>query len=317
MSRVKVLRITSVEPQPSSFAGLLSTLPLLTAVRKLEIGDIETHQGQFTALIQAISSSPMASTLRQLNLRGREETLALLEALGPFKNLEELSLELNAANRDPTAGDSLLLKPFLLGLSSTLQLLQIETNFVVLSPLFNALSASPIQFQNLKSVSLFLPSSESFADLQADALHRFLLPYYDTLKELKLWFPQRRTTEDWLAEVVKCKPRLSSLRTLSIIPPTFSKETCVDALIALIPHLKLSTLLVLSCTLPDKVATKLIKVLATTNLGYLEMGVTSLSVSFLDLLASKLPQLDKLNLNISVLVGSEEVYIPFSLYFYS
>jgi hypothetical protein len=49
------------------------------------------------------------------------------------------------------------------------------------------------------------------------------------------------------------------------------------------------------------------------KLKRLSLNVTPLSVSFLDLLACKFPQLEELTLSVSKLVGSEQVQLLFSL----
>jgi hypothetical protein len=142
----------------------------------------------------------------------------------------------------------------------------------------------------------------------------------------------------WLADLVnsvpqdsatKCSSFFPNLKTLDIYPSTTSA-----GLSALLVIIKRTAPTLSSLTIRDRYLTReethqVLDVLTEgqgearngvpaqipplpTTLKSLRMNITHLSVSFLDLLARKLPQLQNLWLSVSEIVGSDEVpFFPF------
>ncbi len=271
-------------------------------------------------------------TVQKLSLSGRVEMFAsLAPSLAeysahntPFENLTELHLiqtdpiseyaEFSSTQTD----SSLRLAPFLRTLTSTLQVLNISngeqsrhTPFFIFDAFSELLSQSdyPVTFPSLKSLRL--------------AFSRVYQPTQNEVEQLDAWF----------AALVGNNPQFFSLQTLNIeVPPT--TPTGLSAMITLIKRTAhtLSELRISRCLLTHVQAEQVINALTEDEvqlqamitispkeesraLKSLSMELTHLSVSFLDLLARKLPQLEKLSLDLAEIVSPDQVcFLSFFLF---
>ena len=295
--------------------ALLRALPFLPGVTCLSV-DLSPNATFLVSVFQTITSSTIARTVQKLSLSGRVQMFAsLAPSLAeysahntPFKRLTELDL----VQTDPLLVDpefpttqtdsSLRLAPFLRTLTPTLQVLSISNGeqsrhnpFFIFDPFSELLSQSdfPVTFPSLKSLRL--------------AFSRVYLSSQNKVEQLDAWF----------AALVNNNPQFPSLQTLGIEHP----PTTPAGLSAMFTFIKrtahtLSKLRIDHCPLTHKQAGQLIDALAedevqlqaTTTISpkgdsralkSLSMEITHLSVSFLDLLACKLPQLEELSLDLS------------------
>ena len=302
--------------------ALLRCLPFLLGVTCLSVG-LSPNATFLASVFQAITSSTIARTVQKLSLSGRAQMFtSLAPSLAgysahntPFKSLTELDLVTTSpmseyAEFSSTQTDSSLsLAPFLRTLTSTLQVLSISNGeqlsqynpfkffiFDAFSELFSQ-SDFPVTFRSLKSLQLTF--------------------YLSSAEQLDTWF----------AALVNNNPQFPSLQTLSIeYPPT--TPTGLSAMLTFIKRNAptLSELGIHQCPLTHKEAEQVIDALtedevqlqATSRaLKSLSMEITHLSVSFLDLLACKLPQLEKLSLYLAENVDLDQVRFISSLPLFS
>lgn len=314
--------------QDITFAGalnsLLHSLTFLPNLTSLSIHHATFHLAHF---FQIITSSSLTRTLQQLFLKGRVEMFASIQDYcahkSPFENLTKLTLELDAVDddEDPQLESSLPLEPFLRSLTLTLQSLMITNKSFTLdlSPLFNALSKhdSPVLFPNLTSLSLSLHFDTSFRTSPQSLRH--FLRTHNHLQHLYLDmslpspFPEdEEPLGVWLVDLVNDNVHFPSLQTLDVYPS--NTETGLSALLSLIKLTipTLSSLIVSGRWLKPEMANQVIDALTECEgqpkmLRSLDLNITELSVSFLELVARKLPQLEKLSLSSFQVVGSGQV----------
>lgn len=326
---------------------LLSTIPLFTSVTSLKIHLFKITDHYLAPILRKILSSTMAGTLETLSVDGYVELLGPFGEYSahdtPFKKLTKLTLVLmNLDMRDMWLGDlSGLLStktvqpgpivPFLLSIAPTLQSLQIQdkSNSIDLSPLFDAISDSnpglPIPF--LTSLFLNLNFTTSLQS-SPKSLHRFIFLQSNNLQHLQLSFKSTARPQDtiveqrlgkWLAELVNKNFPLTALRTLEISPSV--TEIGLSAVLTLIKRsaTHLSSLAISYRSLTRKEVKAVLDALTegeamTENPGKLKklsVQTTYLSVSFLDLVAHKLPDLEYLFLELSAYEDSDEVRLSF------
>ncbi len=304
---------------------LIGSLPLLTALTFLSINAID-NATIFGTLLQAFYSSSIMRTLQRLNLMGHVGTFAALMENSPhersFESLMELSLHLkdyqdtNRSIDDPNIHS---LTRFFLSLGPTLQLLKIDnTSMFNLSPLFNTLSqqGSPAFFPNLNSFFLATEAVEPYA------LHRFLLPHYINLQHFQLKVNDPEAMDAWLNEFANSDSQVRSLQTLKIFISTQAGAFALRALIKRTSSTLSSLVIIGQYFWTHEEATQMIYALAPAeatqmDLRSLQISIAHLSVPFLDLLAGKIPQLEKLVLCIDQVVGSNEVCLLSSHFHFS
>ncbi len=123
----------------------------------------------------------------------------------------------------------------------------------------------------------------------------------------------------WLADLVNDNVHLPSLQTLDIYPS--NTQTGLSALLGLIKLTvpTLSSLIVSGRWLKPEMVNQVIDALTEAEgqpkmLKSLNLNVTVLSVPFLELLARKLPLLEKLTLSSFGTVGSGQVCLSFKIF---
>ena len=288
-------------------AAVLRSLPLLPNLTALDINCATFHVATF---FRTITSCSLAGRLQQLSLTGRVEMFASIQEYfthkTPFENLTKLSLELHPAI-DKGSSTSLTLEPFLRSVAPTLQSLQITNcSFRLdLSPLFSAFSQhdSPVLFPNLKSLSLYFHFHTSLR-ASRQSLRDFLLSN-NKLHHLHLdmalpLFPQENEEPlgAWLTDLVNNVP-FPALQSLDIY--LSNTQAGRSAIMTLIKRAAptLSSLKISGHRWPRHVADQMVNTFTERKIQQLKslsLNITELSVSFLDLLAHNLPQLEKLSL---------------------
>ena len=321
VKRTKALTVNIVPSDSTNetfdvaLAALLRCLPLLTNLTALDINYASLH---VATLFRTITSCSLARRLQQLSLMGHTEVFAFIQKYcthkTPFENLTKLSLELHRAFDNDTQMESLNLEFFLRSLAPTLQSLQIiNRSFQLdLSPLFSAFSQhdSPVFFPNLKSLSLhhssFLTPCQSLCHFlrnnnHLQHLHLNMTPPFSYRKS-DPWC-------EWLIELVN-DASFPSLQSLDIYPS--NNQAGRSAVLTLIKRtaLTLSSLKLFGHCMPRHIADQMVNALTELEvhqLKSLSLNVTGLSVSFLDLLARNLPQLEGLFLWTLQVVGRGKV----------
>jgi len=236
----------------------------------------------------------------------------------PFDNLTKLTLALHPIEDDGLVESSFILGPFLRSLAPTLQSLTVENRFSLeLSHLFDALSKpdSLVLFPKLTSVSLYLLFSKSFQTPLQSLCH--FLRTNNHLQHLHLDMTSVVHPEGdellgvWLADLVSDNIHLPSLQTLDICPP--DTQTGISALLSLIKLTvpTLSSLRIRGWFKPG-VVNQMIDALTECEgqpkmLKSLILDITELSVPCLELVARKLPHLEKLIVSAVQVVGSGQV----------
>ena len=330
--RVLSIRLHPLESKPefdTVLSAFLDSLPLLPNITSLRIYSLNLKVANY---LETITSSPIAGKLQDLTLMGPLEMFDWLweySAHGaPFPNLIKLSLD----NYGYNSKGSLCLEHLLRSVAPTLQYLRIRTGDD-LSPLFNVLlqhlSGSDSIFPNLKFLILRLHSDPSLPS-SPQSLHRFFLTH-NSLHQLHLeLLKTHRLADTWFAELVNNNGyQLPSLQTLNVcVYPT--TQMALSPLLSLIKRAAptLTSLTVFSHDLTDEEAQSVLdavtegKIQAKTTteeprkLKSLSMYLRYLSVSFLDLLATKFPELEHLSLRPSMILGSNQVrLVPPSLLF--
>ena len=321
------IRLDSSE---SVATNLLTSLPRLPNITSLNITIEDDSTSYFATLFQTITSSSIARTLEKLRL-----TVCVDMFNGPlaeypsFEKLTVLSLDIDL-RRWSQSHPKTIFPPapssFLRTLAPTLQRLRISDQSIPhdLCPLFDTLSEpfspnSPIPFPHLDTLVLFF-HFDNAEILQAShqSLLRFLLAHHNDLRylHLKLTVPNLNHNEKhlgvWLTELAN-NSQFSSLRTLGIYPS--NTPAGLSAVLALIKRTAptLTSLTIYDHALTHEDAARVLDALTERevrprNFKNLEMCILQLSVPFLDLLACKLLQLEKLNLWALDVVGSNQVF---------
>ena len=346
---IRVLPLES-KPQESelkfdtALSAFINSLPLLPNITSLKIYSLSSR---VTNYIETISSSSIAGNLQDLTLTGPLEMFDWLweySAHGaPFPNLNKLSLDhyghtskkKRKREQKQKLESSLCLEHFLRSVAPTLQYLRIHTGDD-LSPLFNVLlqhlSGSDSIFPNLKFLILRLHSNRLLPS-SPQAVHRFFLTHNSLhLLHLEL-LKTARLTDTWLADLVNNNGyQLPSLQTLNACINPTDTQMALSPLLSLIKKAAptLTSLTVSSHYLRDEEAQSVLdavtegKIQAKTTteeprkLKSLSIYLRYLSVSFLDLLATKFPELERLSLRPAMIFGSKQVrLIPLLLLFHT
>ena len=318
-----------------NFAGslgcLLHSLNLLPNLTCLDIHDATFHLFCF---FKTITSSSLRRTLQELLLTGQVGMFASIQEYcthkSPFDNLKKFTLELYASydDEDPQLESSLALEYFLRSLAPTLQSLKItsRSSTLDLSPLFDALSKtdSPVLFSNLISFSLCLHFNTSFRT-SPQSLRHFLRTnnHLQHLQlDMSLSLPDPEDEEPlgaWLADLVNDNIHFPCLQTLDIYPS--NTKTGLSAFLGLIKLTgpTLTSLIVSSRWLKSGMVNDVIDTLKECEgqpklLKSLTLNIVKLSVPILELLARKLPNLEKLTLSPIRFVGSGKVCFFFKIF---
>ena len=323
---------------------LISSLPLLPNITCFRIELTRESSAFFATLLQIITSFSLPRTLQKLRIYGHVDMFTSLGEYSahttPFRNLTELDLSLGYREhlgffKEPPIQPnlSLTLVPFLQSFAPTLRLLRVSnwSETLDLFTHFNALNQfdSSVPVPNLKSLFLYLPGvSVSSPRSSFQSLRRFLLTHSNGLQLLHLTItrPHLNPGVDkllgaWLAELVNNNIQFPCIQTLQLYPSI--SQIGLSALLALIKRTS-STLY--SLTIPNRYLTgeevgQLLDALTegevqvpttsmvittprTSKLRVLSISINHLSVPFLELLAHKLPQLERLSLRVSEIVDS-------------
>ena len=325
VKRTKALSISIIYPDSTNdtfdgaLAALLRSLPLLPNLTALDIDYAAYHVATF---FRTITSCSLARRLQQLSLSGPVEMFASIQEYcthkTPFENLTKLSLTLHRAIDKEDKDSSLTLGPFLRSLAPTLQSLQITNRSVTLdlSPLFSVFSQhdSPVLFPNLKSLSLRF-HFDTCLRVSHQSLHDFLLSnnnlhHLHLVMSLSLSYQgSEEPLGAWLIGLSNNVP-FPSLQSLDIYPS--DTQAGRSAVLTLIKRTAptLSSLKIVGhcwpCHIADQVANAF-KGREVQQLKSLSLNIAELSVSFLDLLARNLPQLEKLSFWTFRVVGPRKV----------
>ena len=251
------------------------------------------------------------------NLTELDLSLGYRDDLGIFENDSQISLS------QPDL--SLSLVPILRSVAPTLRRLHFSNwlGTLDLFDLFNNLnqSDSSLPLPNLQSLFISVSiAAVSIPQYSLQSLDRFLIAHSNNLLHLHLTHilpPSHPVVNEllgaWLTKLVNSNIQFPSLQTLQLHPPTSKKG--ISALMTLIKRTAatLSSLIIPSHYLASEEIDQLLDELTTTEgsskLKILEMSITHLSVSFLDLLARRLPQLESLILDVTEIVDSDPVTI--------
>ena len=307
---------------------LLNVLPLLNNLMFFKIELLHISLDFLHDLFRAITTSPLARTIETLSLTGHPDLFtSLVECPNPFANLS--ALDINLSNRDNddlpkstvNTNTILSLAHFILSLSPSLQHLRILSLFDV-SPLFTHLtqplhgSSSLIPLPNLKSIVL-IPFNFTFRS-SPQSVHHFLLVHSINIQHLQLsmmmscWplpWDMDKVLDKWLSDFVNAdsttKPSrfFPNLQTLDIHPPATPAGLSATLVFIKRTAPTLSSLRIRSCNLSDEGATQVVHALTrskvkSSKLKSLQMDISDLRVPFIELLAVKLPQLQKLRLGL-------------------
>ena len=252
-----------------------------------------------------------------------------------FTNLTVLHLELLKLTMGETSAQTSIssLAFFMLHLSSSLQTLCILSWLKLdLSHFFSCLSQplsdlSPlIPFPDLKSLSLIFPFCSLGTSFQP--LHRFLLVQSTSLQRLQFWMKMRDehdtdcledvSIERWFADFVDNKSKndlatrpssfFTNLQILEIRPPDVGLSFVLSLIKYTAPTL--SSLTIRDYALTEKEAKQVVCALteegqvrfgAQIQLKSLRIQIQYLDVILLEFLASKLPRLQKLRLDVKTI----------------
>jgi len=319
----------SASSSNTSFSTTLKALHLLPNITSLYIEVIECST--FHVFFRTIISSGVARKLQKLELSGHAIAYASLGESAhnaPFENLTELIL---IPSDNTQIDSSLILEPLLRSVASNLQILHIHAHLseLDLSPLFDALlrplsqyDTRRVLFPNLKV--LYVSFNNNFRSFP-QSLHCFLLAH-SNLRHLYL-DPGRDDDEKDdeglgdLADLPNNDFQYPSLRSLTIDP--FASQVRLSALIRHSACI-LSSLKLHGHSLTFEEAKQVVDALTASQvqgqvtdqvpnkLKSLSMNIAQLSVSFLDLLAHKFPQLESLSLRVGAIIGSDQVCFPHS-----
>jgi hypothetical protein len=169
------------------------------------------------------------------------------------------------------------------------------------------ISTSPVAFPKLTSFRLDTEAIECVA------LHSFLLPLYGNLQHIRIYMRKEECMDAWLAEFAKSKAQLRSLQSIHLNPGT---KVSLSFLLTLIKStsVSLSSFTILGRRLwTREEAMQVIGSFPRGDLPFqtleselrsLRITVNDLSLPFLDLLARRLPRLEKLALCVYQTVGS-------------
>jgi len=329
----------SASSSNTSFSTTLKALHLLPNITSLDIKVIECST--FHVFFRTIISSGVARKLQKLELSGSANAYASLGESAhnaPFKNLSELILTLSSHNIQ--IDSSLTLEPLLRSLASNLQILHINAHSpeLDLSPLFDALlrplsqyDTRRVLFPNLKSLFVSLNFNAAFGSFP-QSLHCFLLAhsnlrhlYFDMVS---LWRNDDEGLGDLFADLPNNDFQYPSLQSLAIRPFASVRLSALT----LIRHSArtLYSLKLLGRYLTFEEAKQVVHALTANQvrgqvsttmttpttekvpkkLKSLSMNIAQLSISFLDLLAHKFPQLESLSLRVGAIIGSDQVCFP-------
>ena len=321
----------SASPSNTTLSTTLKVLHLLPNINSLYIKVIECST--FHVFFRTIISSGVARKLQKLELSGHANAYASLGESAhnaPFENLTELIITLSSDSAQ--INSSLTLEPLLRSLASNLRILHIHAHSpeLDLSPLFDALlrplsqhDTRRVLFPNLKSLFLNLDCDKPFRS-SPRSLHYFLLAHSNLqhlyLNMLSFW----RNNDAGhglgdLADLPNNDFQYPSLQSLTIY--LFAPQVRLSALIGHSAR-TLSSLKLLGRYLTFEEAKQAVDALTASQvqgqvteqvpkkLKSLSMNITQFSVSFLDLLAHKFPQLESLSLSVGAIIGSDQVCFP-------